>query len=90
MVDLIQFSLVDRRRTTENNFCPRKPRSKENTTIKKFFQLYLIFCFLSWLQFAFQPVNAGVITQNLRLKRSPFEIDPKAIGESEASMTGEI
>ena len=88
MVDLIQFSLVDRRRTTENNFYPQKPRSKENTTISKIFQLYSIFCLLSWLQYAFQPVNAGLITQTLRLKRSPFEIDPKAIEESEAAMTG--
>ena len=90
MVDLIQFSLVDRRRTTENNFYPQKPRSKENTTISKIFQLYSIFCLLSFLQYAFQPVNAAVITQTLRLKRSPFEIDPKAVEESEASMTGKL
>ena len=88
MVDLIQFSLVDRRRTTENNFCPRKARPKENTNFSKIIQLYLIFCLLSWIQNAFQPVNAGVITQTARLKRSPFEIDPKAVEESGASMTG--
>ena len=91
MVDLIQFSLVDRSRTTENHFCPKALRTKEISYCSKIFNLFTLFCLLVWAQNAFQPANAQPIPKNARERRSPpFSIDPEDKDRSsQPLLTGE-
>lgn len=79
MVDLLQFSLVDRSRMTKNYFCPKQLRKKENqSAVSKIFHFLTLFTLLVWLQNAFQPANATIIPENARYKRSPpFSINSK-------------
>ena len=79
MVDLLQFSLVDRSQMTKNYFCPTKFQRKENqSVVSKIFHLFTLFTLLVWLQNAFQPANAAIIPTDAREKRSPpFSIDSK-------------
>ena len=90
MVDLVQFSLMDRSRTTENYFCPKAPRTKEISSVSKILNLITIFSLLVWAQNAFQPANASIIPKDVREKRSPpFSIDPKTQDRSsEPLLTG--
>lgn len=89
MVDLLQFSLVDRSRMTKNYFCPKQLRKKENPSfVSKLFHFFTLFTLLVWLQNAFQPVNAAIIPKDARYKRSPpFSINSK---DQTSELTGII
>ena len=90
MVDIVEFSLVDRSHTTENYFCPKASRIKEISPVSKILNLITIFSLLVWAQNAFQPANASIIPKDVREKRSPpFSIDPKTQDRSsEPILTG--
>ena len=89
MVDLLQFSLVDRSQMTKNYFCPKKLQRKENqSVVSKLFHLFTLFTLLVWLQNAFQPANGAIILTDAREKRSPpFSINSK---DQTSELTGTI
>ena len=75
MPEMMQFSLIDRSRSTKINFCDEKIRKKDSPVFSKIFQLAILFFLFLWMQAAFRPIEARVLSKPERRKRSPFSLD---------------
>ena len=75
MPELMQFSLIDRSRSTKINFCDETIRKKESPVFSKILQLATLFFLFLWMQAAFQPIEARTLSKAERSKRSPFSLD---------------
>ena len=75
MPEIMKFSMIDRSRSTKINFCGEKLRKKESPPFSKIFQLAILFFLFLWMQAAFQPIEARVLSKPERSKRTPFSLD---------------